>query len=56
MELIRSLNFVKVSDEIKLSKTDLEFVDGTIQSLDQIERHLKGEIKLKTTDQLFNEL
>jgi len=56
MELVKSLGFVKVPDEAKLSKTQKEFVEGTKNSLKQVEQHLKGEIKLKTADQLFNEL
>lgn len=56
MELVKSLGFVKVSDEAKLDKKQKEFVEGTKKSLEQVERHLKGEIKLKTADQLFNEL
>ena len=56
MELIKSLGFVKVPDEAKLTKKQKEFVEGTKNSLEQVEQHLKGEIKLKTADQLFNEL
>ena len=33
-----------------------EFVERAKKSLAQVEQHLKGEIKLKTADQLFNEL
>ena len=56
MELIKSLGFVKVPDEAKLTKKQKEFVEVTKNSLEQVEQHLKGEIKLKTADQLFNEL
>ncbi|MBN2611242.1 MAG: hypothetical protein JXB00_06775 [Bacteroidales bacterium] len=56
MELVKSLGFVKVPEEIKLDKKQKEFVEGTKNSLEQVERHLKGEIKLKTADQLYNEL
>jgi hypothetical protein len=56
MELVKSLGFVKVPGEAKLTKNQQEFVEGTKNSLEQVERHLKGEIKLKTADQLFNEL
>lgn len=56
MELVKSLGFVKVPEEAKLTKKQQEFVEGTKKSLEQIEQHLKGEIKLKTADQLFNEL
>ena len=56
MELVRSLGFVKVHDDAKLAKKEKEFVEGTKDSLEQVERHLKGEIKLKTASQLYNEL
>jgi hypothetical protein len=56
MELVKSLGFVKVSDKPKLDKKQMEFVKGTKKSLEQVEQHLKGEIRLKTADQLFDEL
>jgi hypothetical protein len=56
MELVKSLGFVKIPGEVKLDKKQKEFVEGTKNSLDQVEQHLKGEITLKTADQLFNEL
>jgi hypothetical protein len=56
MELVKSLGFVKVSDNPKLTLKQQDFVEGTKKSLDQVEQHLKGEIKLKTADQLFDEL
>ena len=56
MELVNNLGFVKVSDEAKLDKKQKEFVEGTKKSLEQVEQHLRGEIKLKTADELLNEL
>ncbi len=56
MELVKSLNFVKVTEETKLTKKQQEFVEGTKKSLEQVQQHLKGEIKLKSADQLFDEL
>ena len=56
MELVKNLGFVKMPAEAKLDKNQEEFVEGTKKSLEQVEQHLKGEIKLKTADQLFNEL
>jgi hypothetical protein len=56
MELVKSLGFVKVPDEAKLSKKQKEFIEGTKNSLGQVEQHLKGEIQLKSADQLFDEL
>jgi hypothetical protein len=56
MELVKSLGFVKVPEETKLTKKQQEFVEGTKKSLEQVEQHLKGDIKLKSADQLFDEL
>jgi hypothetical protein len=56
MELIKSLSFVNIPDKPVLTKKQQEFVDGTKKSLEQVEQHLKGEIKLKSADQLFDEL
>jgi len=56
MELVKSLGYVKVSEELKLNKKQKDFVVGTKNSLEQVEQHLKGNIKLKTADQLYNEL
>lgn len=56
MELVKSLKFVKISDEDNLTKKQQEFVEGTKNSLEQVEKHVKGEIKLKTADELYNEL
>lgn len=56
MELIKSLGFVKVSGKVKLSEDQQVFVEETRKSLDQVEQHLRGEIRLKTADQLLNEL
>jgi len=53
LELIRNLGFKKVQ---KLSLEDKEFVEGTKKSLEQVEQHLKGEVKLKTAEQLADEL
>lgn len=56
MELLKSLRFVKVSDESMLAEEQLEFVEGTQKSLDEVEKHLKGEIKLKSANLLLDEL
>jgi hypothetical protein len=56
MELVKSLGFVKVPEETKLTKKQQVFVDGTKKSLEQVEQHLNGEIKLKSADQLIDEL
>ena len=56
MELVRNVGFVKMPEEVKLKINEKEFVEGTKKSLEQVEQHVKGEIKLKSADQLFNEL
>lgn len=56
MELVKSLGFIKVSEEVNLSKNQQDFVEGTKNSLEQVEQHLKAEIKLKTAEELFDEL
>ncbi len=56
MELIKSLKFVKLPDEAKLTQEQQEFVEGTKKSLEQVEQHLKGEIKLQTARDFINEL
>ena len=56
MELINNLSFIRITDETKLSKKQSEFVEGTKNSLKQVEQHLNGKIKLKSAEQLFNEL
>ena len=56
MELVKSLGFVKVTHETKLTKKQQKFVEGTKNALEQVEHHLKGQIKLKSADHLFDEL
>lgn len=56
MELIKNLGFVKIQSEQKLYKENQMFVDEVQESLDQVEKHLKGKIELKSADQLLNEL
>jgi hypothetical protein len=53
LELASNLGLKNVQ---KLSWEDKKFVEGTKKSLQQVEQHLKGEIKLKTAEQLFDEL
>jgi hypothetical protein len=56
MELVKSLGFVKEPAEVILTNDQQAFLEGTKNSLEQVEQHLRGEIKLKTADQLYNEL
>jgi hypothetical protein len=56
MELVKTLGFVTVAEEMQLTEEQQEFVAGTRDALKQVEQHLNGEIKLKTADQLLDEL
>lgn len=53
MELVNNLGFTKVK---QISKEQQQFVADLQHSLQQVEQHLRGEIKLKTADQLLDEL
>ncbi|MFO8066440.1 MAG: hypothetical protein R6U11_02545 [Bacteroidales bacterium] len=56
MELIKSLGFVKIKKEVRLTNEQKDFIDGTKKSLLQVDQHLKGEIKLKSAEKLLDEL
>ncbi len=59
MELVHNFSFIKIENkpQIKqLSKEQQDFVDGLKQSLKEVELHQQGKIKLKTADQLLDEL
>ena len=47
MELVKSLSFVKVTEETKLTKKQQDLWK-VLKSLEQVQQHLKGEIKLKS--------
>lgn len=56
MELVKNLDFVVVPKDVNPTKRQTEFIEGTKKSLEQVEQHLKGEINLRTADQLYDEL
>lgn len=56
LELVKSLPFVKIKEEHTLSINEQEFIEGTKKSIKQVDQHLKGEVVLKTADQLIDEL
>ncbi len=56
MELIKSLGFAKVTGDQKLYEEQQTFVNEVNESLEQVEKHLKGEIELKSADELLDEL
>ncbi len=56
LELVKNLGFAKLSVKERLSAEEERFVHGTKKSLEQVENHLKGEVELKTADELIDEL
>lgn len=56
MELIKSLGFVKVKEEQQLYEDQQTFIDEVNESLNEVEKHMKGELKLKSADELLDEL
>jgi hypothetical protein len=53
MELINNLGFKKVE---KLSSKQIEFVDDLRDSLNEVEQHRQGKIKLQSAKDFLNEL
>lgn len=56
LDLINNLGFIKVKDDDNLSQDQREFVEDLKDSLAQVDLHLKGEINLKSADELLSEL
>ena len=58
LKVIENFSFVKVSEEkeIKLTHKQKQFIDDTKQALNDVEMHQQGKIKLKTIDQVLDEL
>jgi len=60
MELLNSFDFVKVADNkgkpLKLSAKQKEFVDDLKHSLNEVELHRQGKIKLQSAREFLNEL
>lgn len=55
LELLKSLNYVKVLQEVK-SKEKEEFILGLADAFKDVKLHNNGKKKLKTADELLNEL
>lgn len=53
MELVNNLGFKKVK---RLSKEQMEFVDDLKSSLNEVELHRQGKIKLQTAKDFLNEI
>ncbi|MCK5467674.1 MAG: hypothetical protein KAI99_04180 [Cyclobacteriaceae bacterium] len=56
LELVKNLGFIKVKEEDNLSKDQREFIEDLKESLTQVDLHLKGQINLKSADELLGEL
>jgi hypothetical protein len=58
LELVNNLGFSieMKSKSKKLNKEQKMFIEGLEDSINQVEHHLQGTVKLKTADQLLNEL
>ncbi|MBI4646832.1 MAG: hypothetical protein HY738_09630 [Bacteroidia bacterium] len=58
LKVIENFQFVKIAEEkeIKLSQKEKQFVDDIKESLHEVELHQQGKIKLKTLDQVLDEL
>jgi hypothetical protein len=56
MDLIKNLDFIEISDNQTLSKEDVEFIEGTKKSLEQVEKHESNVIELKSAEKLLDEL
>ncbi len=53
MELVNNLGFKKAE---KLSSKHIEFVDDLKDSLNEVEQHRQGKIKLQSAKDFLNEL
>ena len=53
MELVNNLGFKKVK---QISKEQQQFVDDLKQSLEQVNQHQEGKIKLQSAKDFLNEL
>ena len=60
MELLNNFDFVKVSESknkpVKISAKQKEFVDDLKHSLNEVELHRLGKVKLQSARDFLNEL
>ena len=54
VELIKNLGFVKIQSEKKLYPEQEVLLDELNESLHLVEKHIKGEIKLKSAEELLD--
>jgi hypothetical protein len=55
MELLKSLNYVSVLNEVKIKRNSV-FISELKDAFDDVKLHEQGKKKLKTAKQLLNEL
>lgn len=56
LDLVNNLGFIKINDDDNLSQDQREFVEDLKDSLAQVDLHLKGEVNLKSAEELLGEL
>jgi len=56
MEVIRNIRFVKIRKEEKLTTEQQEFVNDLKESLEEVELHVQGKIKLQSARDFLKEL
>jgi len=57
IELIKNLGLkTETTDKAIPTQNQIEFVEGTKNALNDVNRHMDGEIKLRTVEQLLDEL
>lgn len=55
LELINQLDFVEIVNS-KKNPQQAQFIRELIEAFEEVKSHQKGKVKLKTLDQLLNEL
>jgi hypothetical protein len=56
MEFVKRTKLRASFDQDKKTKKKQEFLDGISRSVEQINKHTKGEIELKTLEEFLDEL
>jgi len=56
IELVKKLEFVKIRPAKKATSSKQEFLDGLKEAVDQVNLAKQGKIKLKSAEELLNEL
>ena len=56
MELIKSFSFIKIEKKNKLNASQIAYVNGLKEALEEVELHEKGKTKSKLVKDFLNEL